>query len=735
MLSIPIKRTESTKIFKGFEKYIRKNYDKATLERVKPYLTEGDSFRDQVVALNNVGYDGLNAAIQNTAKYYRFLKSIESRIPIASTDLKFTWADSITKKKYPVLTYKLEKIILLYNLGSLYSRVGAEIDLRAADAHKTALNAFQNAMGCLNEIRKQGFESRIENNIDLTAENISMLISILTAQCYLVMYDRLDKATANKMNLAKLTYTISKNFDQAYTAVISQKIGRAFSDEFKGNLRYQHLMYLALSSYWMSFPEREAGLTIGVGFGKGVARLRNASENMIRCLQIRSVNKGPLMEAGKAVTNTINKEKELAESENLNIYMDGIPDFKTLDIIEELLMVQPKFPPPVDIESGVTGQEVLMCLVPKEVITLTAEYKDLLLQMTTAESNKIGGLTREVSSTLESMGLPQKINALSSEAGLPEAIWKKVQQVQVAGGFFQLENSLSSLRQLSENCVRALFDISGTLTREEEEDKSLRQTYTHQWNRALSQALNAGLRSDIERYNMKLNQAMNLDQSTAKTWEANQESLQLLKKGKSELDSMVPANENQQNPNLPAESLKNILEQLTNIQQALGESFKGLVEDTEHDNITEALLQLVEAKLPKEHTFAAEIAKFNPKKEEINARIAEAQGVLREISGLNAEFERIKGNIQSNPQRVQILTQLEMAVKVYSDLSSVFSQGHQFYANLSTHLSVMQQKVTDFIYSRNLEKNELMAQTSGRAPPPGSAPNPYGQFYPQGQFK
>ena len=250
MLSVTIKKTDSSKIFKGFEKYIRKNYDKATLERVKPFLSEGDSFRDQVVATFNIGYDALNRAISETAKYYRFLKSIESRIPIASTELKFSWYDTISKKKYPVLTYKLEKICCLYNIAGFYSRIAAEIDLRAADAHKIALNAYQNAMGLLNEIRKQGVnESRLENNYDLTQENLSLLIFSLTAECYYIMYDRLDKATANKLNLAKLTYTIAKNFDQAHSAGVSPKLNRALPDEFKAMLKFQSLLYLALSSY------------------------------------------------------------------------------------------------------------------------------------------------------------------------------------------------------------------------------------------------------------------------------------------------------------------------------------------------------------------------------------------------------------------------------------------------------------------------------------------------------
>lgn len=737
MLSVPIRRTETTKIFKGLEKYIKKNYDKASLEKVRPYLTEGDGIREQVQNTVNVSYDSIQQAIQNTGKYIRYLKSLERFIPIQSTELKFTWIDTLSKRKIPVLTYKLEKICALYNLSALYARLGAEINLTAQDAHKIALNSFQVSMGCLNEIRKMGVETRIEGNTDLSSENISMLINILTAQCYYVMYDRLDKATGNKVNLAKLAYTIHKNYDQAYGIATSAKLARDIPEEFKSNLKFQSFVYVALGNYWMSFPDREEGMKLGTGFGKGVSRLKGSFEYIQKAMQTKGL-RGSMLDFGRNTMQLIKKEKELAEGENISIYMDGIPEFNTLTI-DELTMVQPKFPPQVDIESAVTGQEALICLVPKEVIALCAEYKELLHQIVLEESRKLSDNKREKDQILESMSLPQKINALSNESGLPEAIWKKIQQTQVSGGFFQLENSLSSLRQLSENCQKTLNEFLGSLQREEEEDKSLRQAYGYQWGRATSAALNASFKAEIDKYSQKLNMAIQLDANSSRSWESSQGVLQLLKKGKSELDALIPANEHANNPNEAAEGLKHALDQLSLSENSMKETLMSLEIEIEQDNIIEELLKLVEAKLPKDSTFSAQAAKFGPKREELNVKIAEFRRQLEVVTGLNTEFERIKGNIRSDPQRVQILAQLEQAVKIFTDLSSIFAQGHQFYANLSTHLSVLQQRIADFIYSRNIEKNELIAQISGRGGPSSSAPNPYGQFYPQGhpygQFK
>ena len=727
MLIVPIKRTESTKIFKNLEKYIKKNYDKASLERVRPYLTEGDGIRDSLIATVNVAYDGLGQAIQNTAKYFRYVKSLERFIPIQSTDLKFTWFDTLSKRKFPVLTYKLEKICVLYNLAALHSRQGAEINLAGTDAHKIALNAFQVSMGCLNEIRKMGVEAKLENNVDLTSENLSMLISILTAQCYFIMYDRLDKATANKQNLAKLAFTIHKNYEQSHGIATSARLTKDYQEEFKNSLKFQSQAYAAVAHYWMSFGEREEGMKLGTGFGKGVSRLRFAYNFIQKAMQIKGL-RGNILEFGRTQLTNIRREKETAESENLSIYMDGIPE--TVGPIDELTMVQPKFPPQVDIDSIVSGQEVLLCLVPKEVLALCAEYKEVLHQMVSAESRKITDNKRDKDQVLESMGLPQKITALSSESGLPDSIWKKIQQCQVSGGYAQLENSLTSLRQLSEGCVKTLTDFQSTLQREEDEDKTLRQSYGYQWGRATSAAINTGFKADIDKYSQKLQMAMQLDRNSFNTWQTNQEILALLKKGKPELDALIPANDVEANPNEAAEALKAALDGLAGKELVVGETLKTLEIEADQDNIIEELLRLVEQRLPKEATFAAQVAKFSGRREEVNSKIAEFRQELETVGRLNADFERVRGSIRSNPQRVQILTQLEQSVKVYTDLASIFSQGHQFYGNLSTHLSVLQQRIADFVYSRNIEKNELMAQICGKGPQGGV--NPYGQFYPQG---
>lgn len=191
--------------------------------------------------------------------------------------------------------------------------------------------------------------------------------------------------------------------------------------------------------------------------------------------------------------------------------MDNIPDPKTLQDPEELTMVAPKFPPMVDLASPVNGEQVLELLVPPAILALAAEYKELLHNMIMEESERTSTATRNTLQALESMNLPHKLDALTVESGLPESVWKKVQQAQSFGGVNHIDNGLNSLRQLSENSQKFITELESMIAREDSEDKSLRQMYGNSWGRAPSIAINTHITNDIEKYRTKLNQAIVLD--------------------------------------------------------------------------------------------------------------------------------------------------------------------------------------------------------------------------------
>ena len=163
MLSIPVKKTELVRISKSLETFILKNYDSTTAERVRPFISQLDELRKVVSDSGDTG--NLDSTITAAEMYLSGLKAIESRIPISGTDIKFQWFDSYTKSKVPVLSFPMERVAMMYSMSGLLSKIGSEIDLRGQNAHKTALNSFQLAIGWLSQCRDLIREANIRSEI------------------------------------------------------------------------------------------------------------------------------------------------------------------------------------------------------------------------------------------------------------------------------------------------------------------------------------------------------------------------------------------------------------------------------------------------------------------------------------------------------------------------------------------------------------------------------------------
>ncbi|CAG9309897.1 unnamed protein product [Blepharisma stoltei] len=62
-----------------------------------------------------------------------------------------------------------------------------------------------------------------------------------------------------------------------------------------------------------------------------------------------------MLDVGRNLLTLIANEKESAEQDNMRVYIGNIPDHFALSDPEDVNMIQPKFPPKVDIMSPIAG--------------------------------------------------------------------------------------------------------------------------------------------------------------------------------------------------------------------------------------------------------------------------------------------------------------------------------------------------------------------------------------------
>ncbi|KAG9460254.1 hypothetical protein GDO78_023069, partial [Eleutherodactylus coqui] len=87
--------------------------------------------------------------------------------------------DSLTGVPSCQRALAFEKGSVLFNMGALYTQIGARQDRQSLQGVKTAIDAFQKAAGCFNFL-KENFSNA--PSLDMSAASLNMLVRLMVAQ-------------------------------------------------------------------------------------------------------------------------------------------------------------------------------------------------------------------------------------------------------------------------------------------------------------------------------------------------------------------------------------------------------------------------------------------------------------------------------------------------------------------------------------------------------------------------
>merc|ERR1719409_425885 len=134
-------------------------------------------------------------------------------------------------------------------------------------------------------------------------------------------------------------------------------------------------------------------------------------------------------------------------------------------------------------------------------------------------------------------------HASVSEAGIPEALWRKVSAVQLAGGAGTVQAAFLQLQKSAGECRDNLAKAADALQKEEADDKTVRDRFQGKWTRALSETLTTGLKQQMNTYTEKLQIATDTNKNVENKVAAVGDRVPLLMKSRAELEQIMPAGE------------------------------------------------------------------------------------------------------------------------------------------------------------------------------------------------
>uniref|UniRef100_A0A4W5N0Z2 Rhophilin Rho GTPase binding protein 1 n=1 Tax=Hucho hucho TaxID=62062 RepID=A0A4W5N0Z2_9TELE len=143
------------------------------------------------------------AGLELLVEYYNQLYYLDQRFfpPHRTLGVHFHWYDSLTGVPSCQRALAFEKGSVLFNVGALYTQIGARQDRSATAGIDRAIDAFQRAAGAFNYL-KENFSNA--PSLDMSGPSLCMLVRLMIAQVQECVFERVTLTTQDTHFISQL---------------------------------------------------------------------------------------------------------------------------------------------------------------------------------------------------------------------------------------------------------------------------------------------------------------------------------------------------------------------------------------------------------------------------------------------------------------------------------------------------------------------------------------------------
>jgi hypothetical protein len=454
----------------------------------------------------------------------------------------------------------------------------------------------------------------------------------------------------------------------------------------------------------------------GEGYGKAIAYLG---------LGVDSLNNGykDIKKIAKLIDIAAYEDFKKAQEalgtdmydKNQRIYFQAVPDLANLTKLEKKIMVNPQ-PIPDNLNALVeAGSSVLDALVPREVKVMIDNYKRAMMDYISENLNKYQNES-EIMSFLTELNLPYSLETVLSQNQLSDSLWKKISEVQEKGGSMFLTNNITNLEKKSEDIGRRINDMMQSLANEDEDDSKYRKQYGDRWNRLPSSQLNMQHLNVLKDYGAKLIQAKNADGSIKTGIMDSMKFFELLGLSKNILSGKIPV---KTDPNAiknceEANALRKELDNMESLKEKIMEVINKIFQNLNEDNIIPQFIQVLQKKTTEKAILNENKPKYDAMFKDLETLSEQVKTLKLSITAKNEVFLRVKAStFKTNEDNEKFFRDLEDYCKLYNQKLVQLQQGINFYGEFNKRLNDISGHISDFLLSRDLDKNELLKYING----------------------
>lgn len=654
--------------------------------------------------------DKHQSALDVLTRYYDQLVAIENKIIISATQnpVVFKWKDAFDKgslfssrASLSLSDGSFERAAVLFNIGSLMSQIGAAQQFHTDDEIKVSAKLFQQSAGVFARLRDVvlGMVQQ-EPTPDLMPDTLAALSALMTAQAQEAIYIKGHKDKMKATSMVKISAQVAEFYSEAQKMMSKDIVRGLWDKDWSAIVSGKNLAYQALAQYHQSEVCGEA---------------RQIGEQLSRLAESLKLFDTAQKYLPRDITGiwdiypSVSKAHAAAKKDNDFIYHEKVSDFRTLPTLPKAVLAKPT---PMQTPMTPSFRDMFAVLVPVQVHNAMQSYDARKAELVNMETVRMREATQLMNGVLASLNLPAALDDVTSTETLPESLKLKSAKLKQNGGSSEIMRLFSELPTLYQRNEDILTETSRILNEEKESDDTMRKQLGTKWTRMSSEQLTGPLVTEIGKYRGILHTASNADKMVKEKFESHRQGIELLSKNESELRSSIPG----QTAHATGETdtvrqLRQFMSQwneVTTDRELLEKELK----NTNCDIANDFLKAMAENQLiNEEHISKEKIAQiFGDLKRRVQSSLDTQETLMNQIQAANNTFTGEKTGSSTGAERERILKMLAQASDAYVELKANLEEGTKFYNDLTPILVRLQQKVSDFAFARQTEKEDLMRQ-------------------------
>ncbi|KAI5742988.1 hypothetical protein M8J77_013320 [Diaphorina citri] len=715
MLFFDLKTSSESADFKVLKEYIQLGYHEDP-EKYSLEIHNLESLRAMAVhPQHNV--DGVSIL----KKYFCQLTFLRSRFPLTRDGgpirINFSWKEAFSSNVASSADIRFELLCIMFNIGSLHSKLGVMDERVTSEGLKLACSHFQCAAWAFQQLKEMSF-----SEVQMSSSVISFMVNTCLAQAQECVLEQSLTGNRKPIINAKVAaqivdfYSIALNALSAispeqlkYETNCCEVFDVKTHEGWKKYLRYKIHYYKAITLLYQGMQaeeEQKMGerVTYYDAAFKKLTESIDVSKSIAKSEITRNLHDIAMMgEAFSFTMDVIEGKRKAARNDNDFVYhekvptLDSLPELKGRDLVKCI--------PFSTNDRDISGPDIFEKLIPMKAHEAASLYSEEKAKLLRHMSAKIENLDAELTNFMSSLQL-DIIGACQNPERLPQDLVDKCAEMTARPDAIQeLTNAMAQLSDSYHDVDAMLEEIKALVTEEEESEKE----YQEIMGPRPPSIVATDLKREMNKYLEAHRKAQESNETLHQAMTFHVANLKLLSLTPSQLEKHIPPLTEIKTPE--TEKTVGVLEHLVSkveeMRHQRSQFLSQLRQDLLNDEITSQLVTVKQSECL-ETVFESALAKHNIV---INLIEKNLQAQPRILSALTAAYTACAPMRTSLSEvvhrRNSVLAALRASYDAYEDLRAKTKRGVEFYEKLGNTVSKLQTRVRG---TCKVQEEERLAQ-------------------------